>query len=199
MFWFKAFEAFWLAVVTHVLSSNCSFRFCLAFLIFFNFGHRMGAGRKTQTFIMNGNSPSTNPTYTRASARNLGKHQLGGVIFGCKNNTIKECLTNQLFGQSSAILRHIFSKHFGCFWLSFFFQDFVSHSETSSIFWWDCIRMGRMNKIFLIVFILIIYFSSRFCFLFFISRIILILQMSFRQLLLCIHTLSSFFFKQDSC
>ncbi|KAJ0088540.1 hypothetical protein Patl1_31458 [Pistacia atlantica] len=58
----------------------------------------MGAGRKTQTFIMTGNSPSTNPTYTRSSARNLVKSQLGGVIFGCKNNTIKECLTNQLFG-----------------------------------------------------------------------------------------------------
>ncbi|XP_044484727.1 uncharacterized protein LOC123210430 isoform X2 [Mangifera indica] len=56
----------------------------------------MGAGRQTQTFT--GNSPSTDPTYTHAAARNLGKHQLGGVIFGCKNNTIKECLTNQLFG-----------------------------------------------------------------------------------------------------
>lgn len=70
----------------------------------------MGAGRQTQTFT--GNSPSTDPTYTHAAARNLGKHQLGGVIFGCKNNTIKECLTNQLFGQSSAILIHIFCKHF---------------------------------------------------------------------------------------
>ncbi|XP_044473860.1 influenza virus NS1A-binding protein homolog B isoform X2 [Mangifera indica] len=58
----------------------------------------MGAGRKAQTIILNGNSPPTNPTYTHASARNLGKHQLGGVIFGCKNNTIRECLTNQLFG-----------------------------------------------------------------------------------------------------
>lgn len=33
-----------------------------------------------------------------AMARNLGKINLGGVIFGCKNNTIKECLFKQLFG-----------------------------------------------------------------------------------------------------
>jgi hypothetical protein len=30
--------------------------------------------------------------------RNLGKNQLGGVIFGAKNTTIKECLSKQLFG-----------------------------------------------------------------------------------------------------
>lgn len=33
-----------------------------------------------------------------ANARNLGKTNLGGVIFGCKNSTIKECLVKQLFG-----------------------------------------------------------------------------------------------------
>ncbi|KAK9283972.1 hypothetical protein L1049_012230 [Liquidambar formosana] len=32
------------------------------------------------------------------TARNLRKGDLGGVIFGCKNNTIKECYCNQIFG-----------------------------------------------------------------------------------------------------
>ncbi|KAG8067284.1 hypothetical protein GUJ93_ZPchr0005g14770 [Zizania palustris] len=31
-------------------------------------------------------------------ARNLRENQLGGVIFGCKHNTIQECLEKQLFG-----------------------------------------------------------------------------------------------------
>lgn len=33
-----------------------------------------------------------------ASCRNLSKCHLGGVIFGCTNSTIKECLSKQLFG-----------------------------------------------------------------------------------------------------
>ncbi|KAL3617442.1 hypothetical protein CASFOL_037763 [Castilleja foliolosa] len=33
-----------------------------------------------------------------APCRGLGKSQLGGVIFGCTNRTMEECLTNQLFG-----------------------------------------------------------------------------------------------------
>ncbi|KAF6174107.1 hypothetical protein GIB67_020289 [Kingdonia uniflora] len=32
------------------------------------------------------------------SARNLPKKQLSGMIFGCTNNTIKECLRDELFG-----------------------------------------------------------------------------------------------------
>lgn len=37
---------------------------------------------------------------SHVSSRNLQKSYLGGVIFGCKNSTIKECLAKQLFGQS---------------------------------------------------------------------------------------------------
>lgn len=36
------------------------------------------------------------------SFRNLTKSQLGGVVFGCTKNTIKECLSKQLFGESSS-------------------------------------------------------------------------------------------------
>lgn len=32
------------------------------------------------------------------AARNLREDELGGVIFGCKHNTIGECLSKQLFG-----------------------------------------------------------------------------------------------------
>ncbi|KAJ0028385.1 hypothetical protein Pint_34969 [Pistacia integerrima] len=84
---------------------------------------KMAAGRKIQTFIITGNSPSTNPTYTRASARNLGKSQLGGVIFGCKNNTIKECLTNQLFGLPAQDFTHVKNIDTGLFLFLFNYTD----------------------------------------------------------------------------
>ncbi|XP_017977265.1 PREDICTED: uncharacterized protein LOC18597448 isoform X2 [Theobroma cacao] len=59
----------------------------------------MGTGRKPQTFLVNGNAPYTpNLTNSNVAARNLRKSQLGGVIFGCKDSTFKECLFKQLFG-----------------------------------------------------------------------------------------------------
>ncbi|PKI34133.1 hypothetical protein CRG98_045488 [Punica granatum] len=62
----------------------------------------MGAGRKTETVhVHTGNSPSTGAPYglnTSTSHRNLSKGNLGGVIFGCKNSTMKDCLSKQLFG-----------------------------------------------------------------------------------------------------
>ncbi|KAG2690997.1 hypothetical protein I3760_09G216600 [Carya illinoinensis] len=59
----------------------------------------MVAGRKTQAPIVNKSVPSSPNLATGSSVRrNLGKSHLGGVIFGCKNNTIKECLSGQLFG-----------------------------------------------------------------------------------------------------
>ncbi|XP_010543174.1 PREDICTED: influenza virus NS1A-binding protein homolog isoform X2 [Tarenaya hassleriana] len=39
-----------------------------------------------------------NQTFGSLSCRNLLKSQLGGVIFGCKHTTIKECLSKQIFG-----------------------------------------------------------------------------------------------------
>ncbi|KAF5747647.1 Kelch repeat-containing family protein [Tripterygium wilfordii] len=59
----------------------------------------MGAGRKTQTININGSGPTNpNPVASHFSSRSLQKNQLGGVIFGCTINTIKECLSSQLFG-----------------------------------------------------------------------------------------------------
>ncbi|KAJ7950056.1 Kelch-like protein [Quillaja saponaria] len=59
----------------------------------------MSAGRKTHTFIMNETAPLyPNLNVNTVCGRNLSKGELGGVIFGCKNNTIKECLSKQIFG-----------------------------------------------------------------------------------------------------
>lgn len=69
---------------------------------------RMGAGRKTETFYASANpnsvalgAPGNNSIFP--GFRNLQKSDLGGVIFGCKNGTMEECLTKQLFGMSSCL------------------------------------------------------------------------------------------------
>ncbi|XP_055812721.1 uncharacterized protein LOC129882448 isoform X2 [Solanum dulcamara] len=41
---------------------------------------------------------SSNQAKNAGSFKNLTRSQLGGVIFGCTNNTMKECLSKQLFG-----------------------------------------------------------------------------------------------------
>ncbi|GAV62446.1 Kelch_1 domain-containing protein/Dev_Cell_Death domain-containing protein [Cephalotus follicularis] len=58
----------------------------------------MGRGRKTQTFNFKEKSQPAWTVNCSGPARNLGKNDLGGVIFGCKHNTIKECFDKQLFG-----------------------------------------------------------------------------------------------------
>lgn len=60
----------------------------------------MGGGRKTQMitfsdYPISGASSSYNPN---AIAKLMGKANLAGVIFGCTNNTMSECLTKQIFG-----------------------------------------------------------------------------------------------------
>ncbi|KHN40691.1 Kelch-like protein 1 [Glycine soja] len=56
--------------------------------------HWVGARKKTQTSQF-----SVTQTFSPNSScgRNLRKNQLGGIIFGCKNATMKECLSKQLF------------------------------------------------------------------------------------------------------
>ncbi|XP_062092394.1 uncharacterized protein LOC133798194 isoform X2 [Humulus lupulus] len=60
----------------------------------------MGAGRKTETYWLKEKSVSQAqwPSNFSSTARNLRKNDLGGVIFGCKHSTIKECNLKQLFG-----------------------------------------------------------------------------------------------------
>ncbi|KAF5206209.1 Kelch-like protein [Thalictrum thalictroides] len=59
----------------------------------------MGAGRRTETYRL-GDIRQQYPSGANCSvsARNLGKTELGGVIFGCINNTIEECLSGLVFG-----------------------------------------------------------------------------------------------------
>ncbi|KAI4306901.1 hypothetical protein L6164_030141 [Bauhinia variegata] len=66
---------------------------------------RMGAGRKTETYTLN-TASSVNCSLT---ARNLRKSELGGVVFGCKHSTIKECFSKQLFGLPASHISYI--KH----------------------------------------------------------------------------------------
>jgi hypothetical protein len=59
----------------------------------------MGAGKKTQTFnVATENKSNARHGDNSIAARYLGEDQLGGAIFGCKHNTINECLSKQLFG-----------------------------------------------------------------------------------------------------
>jgi len=59
----------------------------------------MGAGKRKQNF--KGGAPAgPSSTTLKQTSRNLKKDHLGGVIFGCTNNTINECLSKQIFGGS---------------------------------------------------------------------------------------------------
>ncbi|MCL7038615.1 hypothetical protein MKW94_022220 [Papaver nudicaule] len=58
----------------------------------------MGAGRQTQTFTFSEGAKQNSSPSIAGKARNLRKIDLGGVIFGCTRHTMKECLSNQIFG-----------------------------------------------------------------------------------------------------
>lgn len=58
----------------------------------------MGAGRKTETYTLKEKSERSSSVNGSIGARNLRKSQLGGVIFGCKHSTYKECMSKLLFG-----------------------------------------------------------------------------------------------------
>ncbi|XP_043688220.1 uncharacterized protein LOC122639428 isoform X2 [Telopea speciosissima] len=61
-------------------------------------GGRKG-GRKSRTLSMSEVTKSGQPKANcSVSARNLRKEDLSAVIFGCKNYTINECLSQKLFG-----------------------------------------------------------------------------------------------------
>lgn len=49
--------------------------------------------------MVNASAVASNQANNARGFRNLSRSQLGGVIFGCKNNTMRECLSKQLFGQ----------------------------------------------------------------------------------------------------
>ncbi|KAL3753522.1 hypothetical protein ACJRO7_000859 [Eucalyptus globulus] len=63
--------------------------------------------------IKNGDTYFGNTSYSQnipigvLAHRNLGKNNLGGVIFGCKDNTMKECLSKQIFGLPSSHIAYV--------------------------------------------------------------------------------------------
>ncbi|KAK1365556.1 DCD domain-containing protein [Heracleum sosnowskyi] len=68
----------------------------------------MGAGRRVQTFNQNGIAFfSINQAAGNTDFRNLRKNNLGGIIFGCTNSTIKECLFKQLFGLPASHISYV--------------------------------------------------------------------------------------------
>ncbi|KAJ1691321.1 hypothetical protein LUZ63_015476 [Rhynchospora breviuscula] len=92
----------------------------------------MGAGRKTETYHTPANfnyvasaAPGSNSMYH--GFRNLHKSDLGGVIFGCKNNTMQECLTKQLFGLPSTHYSYIRNIDAGLPLFLFNYSDRTMH------------------------------------------------------------------------
>ncbi|KAL8509252.1 hypothetical protein ACS0TY_016447 [Phlomoides rotata] len=99
----------------------------------------MGAGRNKYTFSPNETSHSLGMTSNWKSARNLTKYQLGGVIFGCTRNTMRECLANQLFGLPAQHFSYVKNIEPG---LPLFLFDY-SEKNLHGIFEAAC--SGRMN------------------------------------------------------
>ncbi|GAB4857293.1 hypothetical protein Ancab_015201 [Ancistrocladus abbreviatus] len=58
----------------------------------------MGSAREKKSLTKGSGSSSSSPLPATIGARNLRKAHLGGVIFGCSNSTVEECLIKQLFG-----------------------------------------------------------------------------------------------------
>ncbi|CAM6024266.1 unnamed protein product [Sphagnum balticum] len=71
----------------------------------------MGAGRRTQTVAVTApsGSGSGGGNLGPPRQRNLGKGELGAVIFGCTNATMAECLNQNLFGLPLQHFRYV--KH----------------------------------------------------------------------------------------
>lgn len=59
----------------------------------------MAGGKKSKKSSLNQKVQPFMKANCSAPARNLGKGDLGAVIFGCKNYTIHECYTKKLFGK----------------------------------------------------------------------------------------------------
>ncbi|PHT70427.1 hypothetical protein T459_25531 [Capsicum annuum] len=72
-------------------SDDCSLSHIVPYL-------RMGERRRKQTYAHNSAPASPYQAKYVRGFRNLPRDQLGGVIFGCTETTIRECLEKQLFG-----------------------------------------------------------------------------------------------------
>lgn len=68
----------------------------------------MGEGKKKKASERKENGLSSWTVNCSVTARNLGKRDIGGVIFGCKHDTINECFSKKLFGQF--LISHFHAK-----------------------------------------------------------------------------------------
>jgi hypothetical protein len=61
----------------------------------------MGASKRAWTTIAtsNGGNGSSGGNHGPPPQQNLGKGELGAVIFGCTNATMSKCLSENLFGK----------------------------------------------------------------------------------------------------
>ncbi|XP_074383015.1 uncharacterized protein LOC141724684 isoform X2 [Apium graveolens] len=99
----------------------------------------MGAGR-IQTFSQN-NIALFCPNQAASSTdfRNMRKNNLGGVIFGCTDSTIKECLFKQLFGLPASHISYVNNIDPGLPLFLFNYSDRKLHGIFESA------SSGRMN------------------------------------------------------
>ncbi|WOH08073.1 hypothetical protein DCAR_0727510 [Daucus carota subsp. sativus] len=100
----------------------------------------MGAGRRVQTFNLNDTAVSSpNKAGSSTDFRYLSKKNLGGVIFGCTNSTIKECLHKQLFGLPASHISYVSNIAPGLPLFLFNYTDRKLHGIFESA------SSGRMN------------------------------------------------------
>ncbi|KAH6798333.1 hypothetical protein C2S51_034817 [Perilla frutescens var. frutescens] len=94
----------------------------------------MGAGRNSQTFI-----PKASFHSPSSWTRNLSKHQLGGVIFGCTKSTKEECITKQLFGLPGQHFSYVKNIEPGLPLFLFGYSDRILHGI------YEAASSGKMN------------------------------------------------------
>ncbi|XP_074341158.1 uncharacterized protein LOC141678697 isoform X1 [Apium graveolens] len=99
----------------------------------------MARGKKSKKASLNQKSQPFIKANCSAPARNLGKGDLGAVIFGCKNYTIHECYTKKLFGLPAP--HHAYVKNItrGLVLFLFNYSDRTLHG----IF--EAVTPGQMN------------------------------------------------------
>lgn len=99
----------------------------------------MAGGKKSKKSSLNQKLKPFTKANCSASARNLGKGDLGAVIFGCKNYTIQECYKKKLFGLPAP--HYAYVKHISRGLVLFLFN--YSDRTLHGIF--EAVTPGQMN------------------------------------------------------
>ncbi|KAH6802253.1 hypothetical protein C2S51_033699 [Perilla frutescens var. frutescens] len=96
-------------------------------------------GRKTITIPLKEKSEGSSKFNISAPARNLTKDELGAIIFGCKHNTIKECLDREIFGLPAAHYSYVRKATPGLPLFLFNYSDRKLHGV------FEAVSSGQMN------------------------------------------------------